>query len=397
VLFVATAALSPLPCTGGKRHTTPSGPTGSPVNELRCRQSESYHARAAQESSAEHSVRGARHRKTHIGGAVPPVRHALLPRVPAVFALGRHSSRVLRRAVTVIGSLTATGLAATAQQPTQNARPNPPPPDIYLAALTVVRGTPSVGVPMNFTDRPGYDNQPSFTDDGTAVFFTSVRDDAQADIYRYDLATRRTTRITKTAPESEYSATSIDQGRAISVVRVERDSTQRLWRIPLVAGTPTVILERIRPVGYHAWADDHTLALFVLGSPSSLQLADTRTGKADTIATGIGRSMHRMPGRRAISFVRKVSATEWWIESLDPVSHATSRLVRLPEGVEDYAWLPDGSAVCGRASALLWWSGKAGDQWRQIADFTASGVKGITRLAVNRRGDRLAFVAEGRP
>ena len=250
---------------------------------------------------------------------------------------------------------------------------------------------------MNFTDRPGYDNQPSFTGDGTGVFFTSVREDAQADIYRYDIGRKQTTRVTSTAPESEYSATPIDGGRAISVVRVERDSVQRLWRFPLDGGVPTVILERVRPVGYHAWADDHTLALFVLGSPNSLQLADTRTGAVDTIATGIGRSLHRIPGGRRISFVRKVSATEWWIETLDPASRQTNRLVRLPEGVEDYAWLPTGSIVCGRASTLLWWSGRPGDDWRQIADFAAAGVKGITRLAIDPRGSRIAFVAEGKP
>ena len=97
-----------------------------------------------------------------------------------------------------------------------------------------------------------------------------------------------------------------------------------------------------------------------------------------------------------MSFVRKVGPTEWWIESLDPASRETARLVRLPEGVEDYAWLPDGSILCGRESRLLRWSGKAGNEWREIADLATAGVKDITRLAVNARGDRIAFVADGR-
>jgi len=284
------------------------------------------------------------------------------------------------------------GATVSAQQPAAPA----PPPDIFLASLEVTRGVPRVGAPLNFTDRPGYDNQPSFTSDGRAVLFTSVRADAQADIYRYDIAAKRATRVTATAPESEYSATAIEGGRAISVVRVERDSAQRLWRFPLDGGTPTVILEGVRPVGYHAWADDHTLALFVLGSPSSLQLADTRTGRADSIATGIGRSLHRVPGSRKISFVRKLSGTEWWIETLDPASRATTRVIRLPEGVEDYAWFPNGSVICGRGSTLLWWSGKSGADWQQIADLRTAGVHGITRLAISPQGNRIAFVAEGK-
>ena len=258
------------------------------------------------------------------------------------------------------------------------------------------RNTVQVGAPLNITDRPGYDNQPSFTTDGSSVFFTSVREDAQADIYRYEFATKRTVRITTSAPESEYSATSMDRGKAISVIRVERDSTQRLWKVPVDGGASTIILERVKPVGYHAWADDHTLALFVLGSPNTLQVADTRTGKADTITTNIGRSLHRIPRGSRVSFVHKVAESEWWIVSLDPRSRQTARLVKMPEGVEDYAWLPDGSVVCGRGSKLLRWSGVATADWLEIADLSSAGIKGITRLAVSARGDRIAFVAEGK-
>ena len=285
--------------------------------------------------------------------------------------------------------------SSLAQDSTPTQRPAPPAPDIYLAPLQVARGEVTVGTPLNFTARVGYDNQPAFMSDGSAVLFTSVREDAQADIYRYDIASRRTSRVTTTAPESEYSATPVGRG-AISVIRVERDSTQRLWRFPLDGGEPSVILDRIKPVGYHAWADDSTLALFVLGTPNSLQLANIRQQAGDTIATGIGRSLHRIPDTRTISFVRKVSLTEWWLESLDVTTRRTERLTRMPEGVEDYAWLPDRSAICGRGSTLLRWSGRAGDEWRVIADLAGAGVKGITRLAISPRGDRIAFVAEGR-
>jgi hypothetical protein len=303
-----------------------------------------------------------------------------------------------KRALAIILLAASAAGAAPAQPPaaTPQARPAPTPPDIYLATLTSERGAPKVGTPMNITDRPGYDNQPNFTSNGSALFFTSVREDAQADIYRYDISAKGTTRVTFTAPESEYSATPIGDGRAISVVRVERDSTQRLWRFPLDGGAPSVILERVRPVGYHAWADDHTVALFVLGSPNTLQVADTRTGRVDTIASGIGRSMHRIPATHRVSFVRKVSSNDWWIESLDPTTRTSTRLVALPVGVEDYAWLPNGTIICGRESKLLWWSGKAGDDWREVADLGPAGVKEITRIAVSPKGDRIAFVADGR-
>src|ERR1044072_4011176 len=98
----------------------------------------------------------------------------------------------------------------------------PPSTDIFLAPVRVQNDKPTIGRPVNITHRAGYDNQPSFTPDSKSVLFTSVREDAQAYIYRYDLATRSTTRITST-PESEYSATVHGDGKRFTVIRVEAD------------------------------------------------------------------------------------------------------------------------------------------------------------------------------
>src|SRR5690349_23137595 len=106
------------------------------------------------------------------------------------------------------------------------AQASPPSTDIYLLPLQVTGMGIHVGTPVNITNRPGYDNQPSFTPDSRAILFTSVRADAQSDIYRYDMAMKATTRVTST-PESEYSATVYGDGTRFSVIRVERDSTQR--------------------------------------------------------------------------------------------------------------------------------------------------------------------------
>ena len=104
----------------------------------------------------------------------------------------------------------------------------PPESEIHLAPLRVQDGVVLVGPAVNVTNRPGYDNQPSFTPDGRAILYTSQRD-GQTDIFRYDLRTRETTQLTRT-PESEYSPSVGPDGRSMTVVRVELDSTQRLWR-----------------------------------------------------------------------------------------------------------------------------------------------------------------------
>src|SRR4051812_38049645 len=72
------------------------------------------------------------------------------------------------------------------------AQSGPPGTDIFLAPLSVSGAKTTVGTPVNITARAGYDNQPSFTPDGRSILFTSIRAGGQSDIYRYDLASKRT-------------------------------------------------------------------------------------------------------------------------------------------------------------------------------------------------------------
>jgi WD40-like Beta Propeller Repeat len=289
-----------------------------------------------------------------------------------------------------LGSMAgALGLLALLSVPAQGQRA----PDIYVASLQLAGGRVSVGAPRNVTSREGYDNQPAFARDGQSLLYTSTRDDAQADIYRVVFATGGTTRVTHTAPESEYSAAELPDGAALAVIRVERDSTQRLWRLPLAGGSEAPIFPALRPVGYHAWADAHMVAMFVLGTPNALVLGDTRTGRLDTLMMNIGRSMHRMPGTRQLSFVSKSYADAWYVMALDVDTRGIRPVARLPRGVEDYAWLPDGRLIAGSGSTLLVADPRGDAAWVAVADLQPAGISEITRLAVSPAGDALAIVA----
>lgn len=291
----------------------------------------------------------------------------------------------IRVAATLAAGAVVSAAPAAAQGASQ--------PDVFLASLVMQDGRVQVGAPRNVSAWRGYDNQPAFAPDGRTLFYTSTRDDAQADIYRVELASGRVTRVTHSAPESEYSATVTPDGTALSVIRVERDSAQRLWRVPLDGSEPSVILADVRPVGYHVWAGTSQLALFVLGSPNTLQLADTRTGRADTLLVNIGRSLHRIPGGSRVSFVSKAYAETAWVMELDPATRAVRPLARLPRGVEDHAWLPDGRLIAGDGSRLLVCDPAATAEWVQVADLATAGLGAITRLAVAPGGDRIAIVA----
>ena len=134
-------------------------------------------------------------------------------------------------------------------------------------------------------------------------------------MYAFDRASGRVSQLTRT-PENENSPTPLPAGigepGGFSVVQSEMRQPdakpgpiQRLWRFNASGASPQLILADINPVGYHAWIDADRLALFVLGQPNSLQLASVKTGKAEVAANGIGRSLHRIPGTRLVSFVHR--------------------------------------------------------------------------------------------
>src|SRR5437773_10156608 len=215
---------------------------------------------------------------------------------------------------------------------------SPPGSDIYLASLAVKNGRAVVGTPANVTHRPGYDNQPFFLPTGAAFLYTAIVD-GQADIFRYDIAAGGSVRVTDT-PESEYSPTPLPDGSGFSVVRVEADSTQRLWAFDLDGSRPRLVLDSIKPVGYHAWADAHTLVLLVRGSPATLQLAAAASpsGRGEVIARDIGRSLQPVPGHPSVSFVQRDSAAGPWLDELDVRTHRISQLVKAPAGADFFVW-----------------------------------------------------------
>jgi len=283
-------------------------------------------------------------------------------------------------------------VVARAQTATPSPAPaaTPPASDIFIIDVKTKDGQMKFGQPLKITNFVGYNNQPSFLPDGHSVLYTSIRN-KQADIYRYDIRSSATTQITNT-PESEYSPTLMPDGKSISVVRVEADLTQRLWRFPLAGGPPSLILERIKPVGYHLWIDDHTLALFILGKPNTLQIVDTSTEKAETVAENPGRILRRIPHQNKFSFVHKVSDKEWVIKAFDLRTRTSASLIDTLPGVEDYAWMSSGVLLMAKDSKLFAVVPLTGKTWSEVADFSAAGLKSITRIAVSQ-GDRIAIVA----
>lgn len=265
-----------------------------------------------------------------------------------------------------------------------------PATDIYLAPLSTVAGKPVLGIPVNVTHRPGYDNQPAFLPDGSGVLYTSVREDGQADIWRYDLATGTSSRVT-TTPESEYSPTPLPSSPGFSVVRVEADSTQRLWAFAPDGSTPRLLLPGVKPVGYHAWSDRGDVALFVLGSPPTLQLVPAGDTAPIEVARDIGRGLQRVPGERRILFAQRDSAG-FVITSLNLDDRAVTAVVHAP--LNDFFAYTGGALVAADSTRLLRFRPGVDSAWIPGDDLAALGIRRVTRIAVSPRGDYVAFVAD---
>lgn len=264
-----------------------------------------------------------------------------------------------------------------------------PSTDLWVATLSGSDASLSVTDPINVTDRDGYDNQPSFLPDGSGILYTSGRDGLQTDVYRYDLATGEVSRVTAT-PASEFSPTPLPGGGFAAIH--EAAGEQLLWRFELDGTEGGAILPQVQPVGYQAWADADRVAMYVLGQPATLQLGNLATGEVRVVASDIGRSLHKVPGAEAISFVDMSAGEVWYVRQLDLATGEITELVPTLAGREDMAWTPDGTILMGDGTELYAW--RPGGSWFRIADLASAGIEGITRLAVSPAGDRIAIVSD---
>jgi hypothetical protein len=247
---------------------------------------------------------------------------------------------------------------------------------------------------FNITNRAGYDNQPGW--DGNSRLMYTLQYAGQTDIAAIDFESATNANVT-TTPESEYSAATTPDGKAITVVRVERDSTQRLWRFPKEGGTPSLVLRDIKPVGYFAWLDTNTVALFVLGSPNTLQIADTRTGVGRVVTTNIGRSLQRVPRSRRASYLHRVD-NKWVLETVDPTPLAgggfdVDTIAVMPDSADFVVWRSATELYTAAGSRILRMR-LPNRSWTLVDDFSDLGIRRISRLALSPDGRRLAFVAD---
>lgn len=263
-----------------------------------------------------------------------------------------------------------------------------PGTEIYLFDLSVKKSSVTITHPQNITNHKGYDNQPYFHPEKPLLYYASSNADDRTDILAYDYIVQKTKNITTTS-EREYSPTVTPDGQFLSCIIQRDNGAQDLGKYPIEGGEPTDIINTLT-IGYHAWIDHESLLLFVLGDTMKLHRVNLTSRKDEIIAQNIGRSLHRIPQTKAMSFVQKVLEKEWLIRKINEDGSITTIKSTLP-GREDLAWTSDGKIIMSDGTHLYFMQPGKIEMWQPVKmPSTLTGI--ITRLAVNTTGDKLAVV-----
>lgn len=261
-----------------------------------------------------------------------------------------------------------------------------PSTEIYLFDLnTDSEGAMQLSNPINVSNNPGYDNQPSFWPDNQSILYTRTIN-GQTEIVRYFIQSDKTEVISKTLQGSEYSPTPMPDGR-ISSIRLDTTGLQLLYAYNL-DGENEVLVPKLK-IGYHAWLSESDIVAFVLGNPPTLQIIDTNTKQSLVVGDSIGRSLHRIPDSESFSYLDKTK-TPWTINAMNPKTGEIKILLKALNGSEDYCWTPSGEIIMGSGSKL--YRSFNLTEWFLLNDISTIDLDGITRLAVSPDGKKLAVV-----
>lgn len=264
--------------------------------------------------------------------------------------------------------------------------------EIILFDLKVKKNKVVLTNPKNITNHPGYDNQPSFHPDQPFVYFSSFDDEGRSDIRRYNMKDGTTVNIT-TTNEREYSPTLTPDKQFLSCIIQRDNGAQDLGKYPVDGGDPALIIDSLI-VGYHVWLDNSHLGLFILGGEgktNDLHFMRLPTKEDTVIAINIGRSLHKVPNMRAISFIQNGEADNK-IMRYDTESSTVSEIGTTMNKGQDIAWTQDGKIITSDGTALYFMiPGKS--QWQPVEVTAGSGLlKSVTRIAVNVKSKQIAIV-----
>lgn len=266
--------------------------------------------------------------------------------------------------------------------------------EIWLVDIIEKEGKTIAANPYRMTQNEHYDNQPCFSRDGQFLYYASMPDTVQSDLYEFHIKKKVIRQITST-PESEYQPMPIpyDKGK-ISAVRVEMEKTQKLYEFSLDGSYSDYLMPNEDSVAYYCWINDTTVGAYMLnGKGGFLQQFDMVPQQAIILMEGgFGRCLAKIPGTIMFTYVLKSAGTNTLMQ-YDMTTEERLPILIFPEGVEDYCWGPNKVVYCADKGNIWMYDTKDENaKWISIADFSET-IGNFYRLAMSPAGDKMALVS----
>lgn len=264
-------------------------------------------------------------------------------------------------------------------------------PEIFLFSIEKKDGNVNFADGKNITNNPGYDNQPSFSLDGSSILFTSSRGTKDTNIYEYFLTDGRTVQLI-TSEDNEYTAKEFD-ANSINFVREGKGQEMTVYKYDRQTKQESPALKNKEPVAYYAFNAQGD-ALVWIRYAYFAHWVNPEKGINKFVADYVQPSTpQRIPGTDNFSFVKRLPNDELWIYEFDPSNQAVRPIIQNKNGKINYAWMPDGSLLIGSGATLFRFDEKIDKTWVQIGDLSSFGIKDILRLSASSDGKNLAVVS----
>jgi len=263
-----------------------------------------------------------------------------------------------------------------------------PETDIWLFKLEKKNGKYILGNSVNINNRPGYDNQPAFTNDGKSMLYVSIKEDNQADVYRYDIKSKLHTNITK-SKISEYSPTILPDESGFSTVVVEDDSVQRIWIMGFDGSFMKFANDVTDSVGYHTWLNMDTVLYYKLTEPHSLHSLDLKSGKDAWLCNNPARAFRKTTGSKFMYAIKNAASMDFRI--YDPALRESKLYATYGSLNEDFTWHPEFGLVKAEESDLLKYN-ELTKTWDILFSFGSLNIKKISRFTFDLKTKQLAIV-----
>jgi len=263
--------------------------------------------------------------------------------------------------------------------------------EIYLYKLSNTNGNYKITEGKNISNNPGYDSQPHFYSK-KAIIFSSTRN-KQTDIAKYNVETGKVRFLNDTPNGGEYSPQRIPKSKDVSAVRLDTDGLQRFYKYDAKTGKSKEIIADLK-VAYPMWYKKNTaINIVIVGNNLDLIITKLKSQKHTTIQKKVGRSLHKIPNSKLVSYVSKATNV-WEIKSLNPKTGETKLIVKSLNKREDICWLPNGTLLLANGNTLMKFNPKTDTNWSVFHAFSGRKHKNISRIIVNKKGTRLALVSE---